>query len=37
MLMLCAAMIDEENDRLRFERIYYSYREQMPLMLSLDW
>lgn len=29
MLMLCATMIDEKPDQLRFERIYYSYRNQM--------
>lgn len=32
MLMLCAAMIDEKPDQLRFERIYYSYRKQMLLV-----
>ena len=29
LLMLYAAVIDDEEDMLRFERIYYGYRKQM--------
>lgn len=32
MLMLCAAMIDDEKEQSRFEQIYYSYRKQMLLV-----
>lgn len=32
MLLLCAAMIEAPEDRLRFEDIYYSYRKQMLLV-----
>lgn len=32
MLMFYMAMIDDEVDQLRFERIYYSYRKQMLLV-----
>lgn len=34
MLLLCAAMIEAPEDRLRFEDIYYRYRKQM-LMVAL--
>lgn len=29
MLIMCAALIDEKSEQLRFEDIYYSYRKQM--------
>lgn len=32
MLLLCAAMIEEPEERLRFENIYYSYRKQMLMV-----
>lgn len=34
MLLLCAAMIEAPEDRLRFEDIYYRYRKQM-LMVAM--